>query len=243
MAEVESQNAIVPMGEVMPSETPTYKAHIVDVGAGGEKQTLDIPLADHTDWQRWSLIARAALLKKTTWKNSTLPEIIYACLYADKLGLDIVAGDVYGVDGRLNTTAGAKIKYAMKSGRVKGYSYKIEEVTNDGKPVILTLPKGQNEKVQLPELEITVSVTLTDWAEPFEYRARLSEWYQPRNPNWYSRPRYMLSRNAVGHAMDMVVPTGSAESDEAPPMTVAVPGYDEVKGRQQSKTNGKEVAA
>lgn len=199
-----------------------YTIRLREVNAAGSPEEISIVLPTGNSYKEWSLLQRAALLKKTTWKASNLSEIMFACLYADSLGLDIVAGDIYSVDGRLNTTTGAKIKHALNSGRIAGYSYEIYPViaTEDG-PVLKHFAtkvkdNGIWTEVDKEELECKVTVHVKDWNAPFVYTARLSEWYMPANPNWGSRTQYMLAKSAVGHALDMVVPMGAAESDEAP---------------------------
>jgi hypothetical protein len=77
------------------------------------------------------------------------------------------------------------------------------------------------------DLECTVTIHVKGWKVPIVHKARLSQWYMERNPNWVSRPEYMLELNTTAHACELVAP-GGTESDEAPPpeytISAAYPG-------------------
>lgn len=210
MAELENTSAIVPAAQAGPS----YTLAITEFDAAGGRSVLSVPLPQDEKWG--SVMLRAALLKKGgSWKAYDIPTIIHAVVYADNLGLDIMAGDVYcAEEGRLSTTAGAKIKHAMQSGRVSSYAVDIQP----GKPI--TIPytlKGQQEKYEGTNLEATVTVKVRDLEEPVVYRTTLAEWFTGRNPNWRTRPAYMLRKNALSKVLEEVCPMGT-EADEAPPV-------------------------
>lgn len=216
MPEQESTTAIVP---VTSASTPgQYQISVKEVDAGGNKSSFDIALPDTRDWKlSWGVLHRAALAKKgsSQWGAKSVAEIINAIIYADSLGLSFEQGDVYSVDGRLNTTADAKIKYALNSGKIGGYEIQVEEIP--GKPLKLKYKAGGAENVyETSEYVARVTVTVKGWEKPFVYEAYLSEWFQGSNPNWRTRPKYMLGKNATSKALTMVAPMGGVGSDEAP---------------------------
>lgn len=213
MAQLEENTAIVPVR----ASGPSYTLAITEFDAGGKASTLSVPLPQDEKWG--SVMLRAALLKKGgNWKGYDIPTIIHAVVYADNLGLDIMAGDVYcAEEGRLSTTAGAKIKHAMQSGRVTGYSVDIQP----GKPIEIPYTlKNQQEKYTGTNLEATVTVKVRDLDEPVVYKTTLAEWFTGRNPNWRTRPAYMLRKNALSKVLEEVCPMGT-EADEAPPLAGA----------------------
>lgn len=214
MAELEGSGKIV---KAEPQAATGYSLQIMEYDAAGAKSTLSVPLPQDARWG--DVLLRAALLKKGgSWKAYDVPTIIHAVVYADNLGLDIMAGDVYcAQEGRLSTTADAKIKHAMKSGRISGYNVEVVEGPRVTIPYTL---KNQECKWEGPDYEATVTVDVVDFQKPVVYKAKLSEWFQGQNPNWRTRPAYMLRKNALSKVMQEVAPMGT-EADEAPPVEFA----------------------
>jgi RecT family len=212
MAEIEGTGAIVPASVA----SPTYALDITEFDAAGKRSTLSVPLPNDAKWG--DVMLRAALLKRGgSWKNYDIPTILHAVVYADNLGLDIMAGDVYcAEEGRLSTTAGAKIKHAMQSGRVVGYSV---EMTEGPEIEIAYQVKQQAQVWRGPNWKAEVTVKLRDMETPVRFEATLKEWFTGRNPNWRDRPSYMLRKNALSKAMEEAVPMGT-EADEAPPIEI-----------------------
>lgn len=207
MAEQSSTTAIAPIdGE--------YQIAIRDFDAAGKASGFMVPVPNNIDAHGASVMLRSAILKKTTWKAFDFPTILHAVIYADRMGLDIMAGDVYmAEEGRISTTAGAKIRHAMASGKIAGYKVEI----SDGP--LITIPyqlKGKDELYKGPNLKAKVTVLVKGWDEPMTYETTLAEWFTGRNPNWRNRPAYMLRRNALSKALEEVAPMG-VEADEAPP--------------------------
>lgn len=208
MAEQMGTTAIVPVdGE--------YLIEIREFDMAGKPSALRVPVPNSLTSQEASVMLRAAILKRTTWKDRDFPTVLHAVIYADRMGLDIMAGDVYmAEEGRLSTTAGAKIRHAMSTGRVAGYTV----VITHGAPLKLKYTVKQQEQVyEGPELTATVTVNVVGWKEPLVYEAKLSEWFTGRNPNWRTRPGYMLRKNALSKALEEIAPMG-VEADEAPPV-------------------------
>src|SRR5260370_15360822 len=101
MATEEGTSAIV----VAPA-TSSYSMAIREFDAARKGSDLLVPIPDgSTEFKRWNLRARAAVLKQTTWSKFSVPQIILATMFADKMGLDIELGDVYSTDGKPSISA------------------------------------------------------------------------------------------------------------------------------------------
>lgn len=197
---------------------PVEGEYIVDIrefDAAGRATNFRLPIPANVSANQASVMLRAVLLKKTTWKQYDIPTIVTAVLYADNMGLDAMAGDVYMTpEGRISTTAGAKIRHAMSTNRIKGYSV---ELTKGPDVTLEWRTKDGPQKLTTPDLRVKVTVTVAGWEKPVIYEAFLEEWFVGTNPNWRNRPAYMLRKNALSKAMDEIAPMG-VESDEAPPL-------------------------
>lgn len=190
-----------------------YQIDVKEFDASGRSSIFKVPIPNNIDAQTASVMLRAAILKATTWKVYAFPIVLHAVIYADRMGLDIMAGDCYmAQEGRLSTTAGAKIRHAMSTGKIKGYTVDI----TDGPEISLKNRQGQ-EAYKGPNLQAKVTVTVDGWNAPVVYQTTLSEWFMGSNPNWTSRPAYMLRRNALSKALEEVAPMG-VEAEEAPPI-------------------------
>lgn len=196
---------------VKSNEQQDYSLSMTEFDAAGNRSGFSIPVPRDEKWG--GIMLTAAVLKNTTWAASPIPQIIHAIMYAEQMGLDIIAGDVYLAEGRLATTAAAKIRHAMSSGRIEGYKIEIA----DGPMKTFTYTQKNVEKTfSHPDLKAHVEVRVKGWPEPVIYDTTLSEWFVGRNPNWTTRPAYMLRRNALSKALEEVAPMG-VEGDEAPP--------------------------
>ena len=219
MADLNAGTAIIPAA-LAPGE---YTLNVKDFEPDGSTSKLSVPLPKDEKWG--SILLRAALLKSTTWKNFNMPTVIHAVLYSDQLGLDIMAGDVYmAQEGRLSTSAYAKIKHGMTATdetgkrRITGYSVEIDE--GDGIQDFTWKTSKEQGVEHIPNYHIKVTVHVNGWEHPVVYEATLREWFTPANPNWRTRPRYMLRLNALGKAFQEVAPMG-VEVDEAPEIPIA----------------------
>jgi hypothetical protein len=204
MAELQENSAIVPSGV-------NYSINISDFDAANNKRTLSVPIPQDQYWG--NIMLKVAVLKKNNWKDYDIDFILMACLYADRMGLDIIAGDVYPAQGRLATTAGAKIRHAMGTGRIAGYHVEITE----GTEISIKYKTKSGEAVwKGKDLRAKVTVDVAGWKNPVIYETSLAEWFVGSNPNWQLRTAYMLRRNALSKALEEVAPLG-IEGDEAPP--------------------------
>ena len=192
-----------------------YQIQISEFDAAGKRSNFMVPVPTTISSHEASVMLRSAVLKRTTWKAFDFPTILHAVIYADRMGLDIMAGDVYSAEGgRLSTTAGAKIRHAMSSGKIEGYDVEI----TDGPLVKIPYQlKGKDCMWEGPNLKAKITIYVKGWQKPVTYETTLEEWFMGSNPNWRSRPAYMLRRNALSKALEEVAPMG-VEADEAPPL-------------------------
>lgn len=228
MAELQSESKaeIVPvgkpgeLGEIVQGDAGRYTIKVRELDASGIASNFGVMLPNTGKWEM--VMIRAALLKRTTWKSFDMPTILHAVLYSDQMGLDIMAGDVYmAAEGRLSTTAGAKIRHAMSGDKIIGYSV---EITDGPMQEFKFTARNQDQSMKLPNYAAKVTVKVRGWDAPMIYETTLSEWFEGRNPNWRTRPKYMLRRNALSKALEEVAPMG-VESDEAPPVVTTPEHY------------------
>jgi hypothetical protein len=204
MAEQQNTQAITPVdGE--------YLIQVSEFNAAGKKTELSVALPNNTDFHHWSLMQRTIMLKKGPWAGSNIYDIAYAITYADNLGLDIMRGDVFPTGaGRIGISNKAKIKMAQGTGNIEGIEVKMEPLTN------------QVGATGLKDIACEVTIHVKGWKVPIVRKARLSQWYNDKNPNWKQRPEHMLELNTVAHACEYVPgAAGVTEEDEAPPQEAA----------------------
>jgi hypothetical protein len=205
MAEQGTSTALVPVIE------GEYLLEARQFDAAGKSITLKAPLPTTAEFARWSLLQQAIMLKSGSWSQSPLNEIVFAIAYAQSKGLDILAGDVYSTgSGRIATSNKAKIKLALATDRIEGIETDIKAL-----PEKVTIG-GQLQN----DLECTAVIHVKGWKNPIVRKARLSRWYNARNPNWKDRPEHMLELNTVAHALEYINPVAT-EDDEAPPIPQA----------------------
>lgn len=195
MATEEGTSAIVPAAQTATG----YSIAIREFDAAGKGSDLIVPIPDGSaSFNQWNILARAAVLKQTTWSKFTVPQIILAVMFADKLGVDIELGDVYSTDGRPALSAEARIKLAQKDLRYKGSKTTFKDT---GTP--LNKPKC----VLKTDLECSVEVYVEGWQEPIRRTALLSRWHKD-TPAWNERPEHQLELNTLGHACRFLRPVG-----------------------------------
>jgi hypothetical protein len=211
MAEPSSRTSIVPSNLSSPSQPidAEYVITVKEFDAAANKTEISCTLPTSANFADWSVKQQVIMLKKGAWAKSTIPEIMWGIAYANKLGLDIMQGDVYSVgDGRIATSNKAKIKMALATGKIKGFT---TEIVDTKKPIDLT------GCIQKTDLECTVTLEVEGFNKPIIRKALLSRWFTARNPNWVGRPEHMLELNTMAHACEYVHPTETGP-DEAPPL-------------------------
>lgn len=187
-----------------------------ELDALGRATEYGVPIPTTGDFAQWSVVQQIAMLKSSTWNRVPVSQIIFGIAYANKLGLDIMQGDVYTTgDGRIAMSNKAKIKLALRSGNITGIETQIKDLG-----VAINLP-GCTQKT---DLECVVTIGVKGWPQPIRRSQRLSEWFMPANPNWKGRPAHMLELSTISHACELVNPTETGD-DEAPPkeITAAAP--------------------
>lgn len=222
MPSPESETALVPAAS-------GYSISIKDVAPGGQVETYLVPIADSVEWKNWTLMLRAAVLKKgnSVWRDKPIPEILHAIVYAESLGLDIVQGDVYVAEGgRLAVTNDARIKSALGSGRIAGYRYEVSEIPAEEDKADPKWrdweTKNASGTYEGPNLRSKVTVGVKGWTEQVVYETTLDQWFLGRNANWRTRTPYMFRKSSIAHALNEVCPIGLDEA-EVPPLVSEVP--------------------
>jgi hypothetical protein len=190
-----------------------YKLTVKEFDAAANKVELSCPLPDSTEFAEWSIMQQVIMLKKGMWKSCTIPDILWGLAYARRIGADVMLGELFpSGEGRWGTSNKFKIKEALKTGKIKGFSVDIRDT---GEKIELS------GCIQKTDLECTVSLDVDGFTKPVVRKARLSRWFMGTNPNWKGRPEHMLELNTFAHACEYIVP-GGTEPDEAPPLTLSV---------------------
>jgi hypothetical protein len=196
---------------IIPEAAQGYNIAIREFDAAGTPSDLIVPIPSDSDYKRWSILARAAVLKQTTWGKFSVPQIILAVMFADKLGVDIELGDVYSTDGRPALSAEARIKLAQRDPRYRGHKCTMKDT---GQPL------GKPKCILKTDLECTVEVYVDGWAEPIRRTALLSRWHK-ETPAWNERPEHQLELNTLGHACRFLRPVGDPADIGEPEAYVA----------------------
>src|ERR1022692_3576424 len=113
------------MGEVVQGDFGRYLLRVQEFSPSGTKEEFAVAIPQEGTWP--DVMLRAALLKRTTFQTNDIPMIIHGVIYADKLGLDIMAGDVYLVNGRPAISNKAKIKMALATGNIEGIETEMRD--------------------------------------------------------------------------------------------------------------------
>jgi len=232
MAEIESQaklaQAQAPLNYIdgklvpvpVPVPAPAFRLIAREFTPSGESMEITADLPTELDFEKWSVMQQVVMLKKGTWKNASVADILFGLAYARKLGLDVMSGDVYSLgDGRIATSNKAKIKMAFATKRIKGFTTEIKELKENA----INLP-GCPQKY---DLECTVTLDVEGLNKPVVRKAKLSAWFNGKNPNWTGRPDHMLELNTMAHACEYVHPTETG-LDELPDQEVAQIGAGKV---------------
>ena len=167
--------------------------------ASGKSEIVRIPAPSSLDTLTPFQVA-AIMQAAPGWKECSIEFLINVQLWCKANGLDPVTGDVYLVDGKVNTTDIAKIKFAYRSGKIESLEV--------GNPV-----EDLNPGSKAKDVYVEVRLKLKGEEAPRVTRSWKSEWYNPKNANWQARPNDALMRKAMARACHFAVPIGS-EGDE-----------------------------
>jgi hypothetical protein len=204
MAELQNQTAIVPAGT-------THQITVKDFDAAGKSTELSCPLPEDSRFETWKMMQQIVMLKRGVWNSVAVPEIVWGLAYAQKIGADVMQGEIFPTgQGRWGTSNKFKIKKALATGNILGIDTKMKELTGE---------KAPDGCIAKSDIECTVTIKVKGWDQPLVRTARLSRWYKKGNPNWVGNPEHMLELNTVAHACEYVPgATGATEEDEAPPL-------------------------
>jgi hypothetical protein len=214
-------------GVAVEPQTPDsgYTISINRFGANGQSKPLVVHIPENASLGmiRENPLLLAAVLKDgdPVWSGYEPGFVLIAVLHANSLGLDILQGDIYPIEGRIAVSDKAKIKYALNSGL---FNDAPEITTEVGAKV--TIPwetrRGKGEYVG-PDLKTTVKLHIRGWQLPVVYTAELRSWFKGANPNWVSNPQAMLEMRAYAKACERVCPVGT-QPEEAPAFDPGYPG-------------------
>jgi hypothetical protein len=206
---VSNKAEIVPAAsavETVQGDFGRFLVRVKEYDAAGQPDNFALAITtDHPVWGE-HLMNACVLKQAEQWRQTPLMVVAWASRYAKENGLDIFAGDVYMVQGRVSTSNKAKIKKALASGLIKGIETTITKLSD---------PPPQGCTCVPNDLECTATITVAGWEKPIIRKARLSRWFKRSNPNWVSNPEHMLELNTVAHACEFVAP-GGTEADEVP---------------------------
>lgn len=160
-------------------------------------EIISVPVP--TDLVSLSPLQIAIIMQSTPmWAEYDLPFLLHAQLKCKSLSIDPLSGEVYPVDGRLNTTDRAKIRHARASGKIKWV--KVSEPTGANNPI-----------TGAKDIYVLAEIKHADEDEPQSYRAWFSEWNNPKNDNWHKRPVESLQRKALARLCDRMFPISDDE--------------------------------
>lgn len=206
------------MGVEVPPPTPTggYTITVRRFSSGGDVKPLVVHIPENAsmDSIRNNPVLLAAVLKDgdPIWSQMEPGFVLVAVLKATGLGLDILEGDIYPVEGRLGISDWAKIKYA----RSKGYRAVVRFTTGDQVNWSWETKRekgiwtGTNDKCEVDVLDKNDKLIST-------YGTTLKAWWEGRSNEWRNRPAESLRRKTIARAYQEVCPVG-IDPEEAPPI-------------------------
>jgi hypothetical protein len=193
-----------------------YTITIRRFSAAGDAKPLVAHIPEHAspEMLRNNPVLLAAVLKDgdPTWRDMEPGFVLVAVLKAAGLGLDILEGDIYPVEGRLGTSDWAKIKYA----RARGFSAAVRYTTG---PKANWAWETRKEKGIWEGTADSIAVDVKDRNDKVvsTYETTLKAWWEGRSQEWRNRPAESLRRKALARAYQEVCPVG-VDPEEAPPL-------------------------
>ena len=209
--------------EVLPQvPDPGYTITVRRFSSSGDAKPLIVHIPENAspDAIRNNPLLLAAVLKDgdPVWSNYEPGFVLVAALKAAGLGLDLLEGDIYPVEGRLGISDWAKIKYA----RSKGFRAIVKWETGEkvSWPWETKREKGiwdgTNDKCVVDVLDRNDKLVNT-------YETTLKAWFVGHSKEWRERSAESLRRKAIARAYQEVCPVG-IDPEEAPPLPPVVVG-------------------
>jgi hypothetical protein len=218
MAEIDTKPAPTALSKPPAQLTDASKMtfEVREFKQDGSSEVLTIPMPDSPDFAKWTMLQQVGMLKRGMWKTVSIADIFWGLSYAHYIGANVMLGELFPTgDGRWGTSNKYKIKQALATGKIKGFTI---DIVDTKRAVELA------GCVQKTDLECTVTLEVEGFNKPIVRKSLLSRWWNKSNPNWSGRPEHMLELNTFAHACEYVMP-GATESDEAPPLqTLQVSG-------------------
>lgn len=221
------------MGVPVPPSTPDtgYTIQIKRFSASGNNQPLvvHIPEGASPEAIRNNPLLLACVLKDgdPVWSQYEPGFVLVAALKAAGLGLDLLEGDIYPVEGRLGISDWAKIKYA----RSKGYRATVEFTKG---PSVSWEWSTRQAKGMWTGTDDTCTVTVytKDDKVVNVYATTLKAWWVGHSKEWRDRTAESLRRKAIARAYQEVCPVG-VDPEEAPPIDVRSLGQEQALGARR----------
>jgi len=165
-----------------------------------------------------SVLTRAAFLAIGPMSGVPFGSVVCAVMYADSLGLDVMAKDVYTVDGKLSVSAEGKIKFADQSGLIEWRRIKLSREGNISLPYT---EKQQSKTWVGKNLKAVVTVKLRSDPEPQVMEWELADFFSGSTA-WRTDTVSMFSKRALGKTLGILVPTG-VDAEDIPTGSAELP--------------------
>lgn len=206
---------------VEPEAPRGYTIAMQRYDAAGRPNHLNITIPDgaNMDAIKDNPVMLAAVLKDgdPVWKQYDFGFVLVAVMHSRSLGLDIMQGDIYPIEGRLGVSDWAKIKYARSHMNLK---YTVEMVEGG----IIKIPwKTRSEEGLWEGNDLTCTVKFYEAGAKADdmpvstYTTSLKAWFEGRSKEWKERTRESLRRKALARGYQELCPVGT-EPSEAPPL-------------------------
>ena len=212
-------------GAIVPAEPRGYAIKIKRFSAAGSVNPLEVLIPENAKLEsiKNNPLLLAAVMKDgdPVWQGYDAGFVLIACMKAASLGLDILEGDIYPVEGRLGVSDWAKIKYA----RARGYRAEVDMV--EGEQMTVPWETAKNKGVWTgANLKCTVRVYSQDDKLLTTYTTTLRAWFEGRSREWRDRSAESLRRKTIARAYQEVCPVG-VDPEEAPPIDFSAKGGKE----------------
>lgn len=214
MAEIMSGAVAIERADQAQPTGYAIKMKRYDASGVPSELSVHIPEGASLDAIKANPLLLTAVLKDgdPTWRQMEPGFILVAVMHAASLGLDILQGDVYAVEGRIGISDWAKIKYARSHG------YRADVEIEDGPEISIPWETRKETKILVtPNFKATATVYDSNGQRVSTYTTDLKQWFG-NSTEWFKRPKESLRRKCLARAYQEVCPVGT-EPDEVPAPT------------------------